>query len=438
MPSKLEIRTRLTALAADIDADLATVPPPSMDSRPETIVVEAGANLPSLIERSAGDTLFVLAPGYVQDLAEFTIDKPCMLVADRVPVGRATSAPGPTLVVGSVKVKAPDVLVRGVRLQAKNREAALIEAGSRTSIVQCYLDGGPAGVKRGVLANAAGVTVDRSVIVNVRHTDDSQAIVGWSGTKNLRVFDSQLEAAGENIMLGGGDPSSEADTPQDVTVQHCWLRKPVGWRGMAGTVVKNLFELKNARRVRVLNCILENNWGGQGQTGYAITLTVRNQYGGAPYSTIEDVAIEDCIVRNAASGVQILARDDSRPSGRMARVAIRRNRFEGLAGVQLAGAGHQIFISAGPEDLEIVGNTFTGSNLNSFLSFDGPSFTADRMVVTDNFAQEGEYGIFGSSAPGLGKAALDMYAPGCRWARNTIARGPSGRWVNYPDGTTVV
>jgi hypothetical protein len=288
-----------------------------------------------------------------------------------------------------------------------------------------------------VLANVSGVTVDRSVILNIRHTDDAQAIIGWDGTKNLTVTDCQLESSGENIMLGGGDPSSESNTPQDVLIQHCWMRKPLAWKGKAGTTVKNLFELKNAKRVKVLNCTLENSWGGQGQTGYAIVLTVRNQYGGATYATIEDVEIADCTVKNAASGVQILARDDSQPSGRMSRVALRRNTFTGLQGSALAGVGHQVFISAGPKDLELSANSFAGSNLNSFLSFDGPQFTAEGLVVADNSGQEGEYGIFGSDAPGLGRAALEMYAPGCRWERNRISRGQSGRWINYPEGTTV-
>jgi hypothetical protein len=52
--------------------------------------------------------------------------------------------------------------------------------------------------------------------------------------------------------------------------------------------VKNLLELKNARRVTIRGNVLENNWVSA-QAGFAILFTVRNEDGAAPWAVIEDV-----------------------------------------------------------------------------------------------------------------------------------------------------
>lgn len=70
-----------------------------------------------------------------------------------------------------------------------------------------------------------------------------------------------------------------------------------GRPGVAGEVptaaaptwaVKNLFELKNARRVTIEFHVFENNWANA-QMGYAILFTPRNQNGGCNWCVVEDV-----------------------------------------------------------------------------------------------------------------------------------------------------
>ena len=65
--------------------------------------------------------------------------------------------------------------------------------------------------------------------------------------------------------------------------------------------MKNLFELKNARRVLVEGNLMEYVWQ-EAQVGYAILLTPRNQDGRAPWVTVEDVTIRRNLVRHAGGG----------------------------------------------------------------------------------------------------------------------------------------
>ena len=73
--------------------------------------------------------------------------------------------------------------------------------------------------------------------------------------------------------------------------------------------MKNLFELKNARQVRVERNLFANNWE-QAQSGGAIVLTPRNQDGGCRWCVVEDVTFESNVIRGVGAGFTILGRDD--------------------------------------------------------------------------------------------------------------------------------
>ena len=97
----------------------------------------------------------------------------------------------------------------------------------------------------------------------------------------------------------------------------------------ASWTVKNLFELKNARNVVVDGNLMENSWT-DAQTGYAVLFTVRNQDGGAPWSTVDTVTFTNNIVRHAPGGINILGRDYLYPSQQTKNILIRNNLFDDL------------------------------------------------------------------------------------------------------------
>jgi hypothetical protein len=78
--------------------------------------------------------------------------------------------------------------------------------------------------------------------------------------------------------------------------------------------IKNAFELKCAINVKLTNSILEYAGTSAGQGAYLIVLTPRNQDGGAPWSTVQNVLIENCIGRYAGGVAQFLGRDDGNES----------------------------------------------------------------------------------------------------------------------------
>ena len=142
---------------------------------------------------------------------------------------------------------------------------------------------------------------------------DAQAICGGIGDGPMgpyKILNNFLEASGENIMFGGG----QGTPPHDIEVRHNHMFKPMTWmKGQSGYIggrdgnsfiVKNLFELKNAQRVLLDGNILENNWGGFTQVGFAILLTPKNP-GGCPICQVTDVTIRYNSISHVGSGLQI-------------------------------------------------------------------------------------------------------------------------------------
>src|SRR6185295_19143823 len=176
---------------------------------------------------------------------------------------------------------------------------------------------------------------------------DSQAIVGWNGPGPFRIANNYLEAAGENVMFGGADPAIDGLVPSDIEVVGNHMAKPLAWRGGPWTV-KNLFELKSARRVLVEGNLFENNWAAA-QNGFAILMTVRTVDDSTPWAVVEDVIFTRNVVRRATSGVNILGLDDGSPtrSGRTRFVSIAHNQFLEIGEPGRAGSGIFIQVLAG-------------------------------------------------------------------------------------------
>ena len=143
---------------------------------------------------------------------------------------------------------------------------------------------------------------------------DSQAIAGGLGDQAqgpFRIMNNYLEAAGENIIFGGGGATV---TPADIEVRRNFFFKPLTWmKGAANFVggrngrpfiVKNLFELKNAERVLIEGNVFENSWGGFSQVGFALLLTPKNP-GNCSVCKVRDVTIRYSRFSHAGAAMQI-------------------------------------------------------------------------------------------------------------------------------------
>ncbi|MGH9903592.1 MAG: hypothetical protein ACRD68_17435, partial [Pyrinomonadaceae bacterium] len=205
-------------------------------------------------------------------------------------------------------------------------------------------------------------------------------------------------------------------------------RKPLEWRG-GRWAVKNLLELKNARRVRIEGNLLENNWAAA-QSGTAILFTPRNQDGKAPWSEVSDVLFQHNILRHAVNGITVLATDDIRPSRPTRNIRILHNLFYDLDGQKWgSGPGGVLLGLNGPGARDIVLAHNTAVHTGACVVFES-NVSVNGLVIRDN--------IMGQHILGHGMAgteALGRFA-GSTWQllRNVIVVGERpDYWENrYP------
>ncbi len=188
--------------------------------------------------------------------------------------------------------------------------------------------------------------------------------------------------------------------------------------------VKNLFELKNARRVVVEYNVFENNWLAA-QNGYAILFTVRNQDGACTWCVVEDVDFRFNIVRNVAAGINILGYDNINVSAQSRNFRIRHNLFSRIT-TALGGQGWFLLLGNEPRDIVVDHNTIDHDGTTVVYSYGNNTTVLPirGFQFTNNATRQGEYGINGADfSPDDRDCRL---LPGRRGHRQLAAGGQRG------------
>ena len=149
---------------------------------------------------------------------------------------------------------------------------------------------------------------------------EAHAVHGGSGNYQdgtFKIEDNFLEASAQAILFGG---AAATTTPTDITIRFNHFFKPWQWMkgnspfqgGVTGNpfIVRHHLEFKNAIRVLMEDNLLENVWGGFGETGDAILLTPKSQHiksGGnvCPICQVTDVTLRYMHIIHASGGIVI-------------------------------------------------------------------------------------------------------------------------------------
>ncbi len=309
-----------------------------------------------------------------------------------------------------------------------------------------YIHGDPSkNCFRCVALNAAhAAVVDSHLAEGHAQGFDAQAICGWNGPGPFKIVNNYLEGSGENVMFGGADPHVPDLVPSDIEFRYNHCFKPLSWKiddpGYAGIpwAVKNLFELKNARRVLIEGNVFENNWV-HAQNGTAILFTVRNQDGRAPWSAVQDVTMINNLVRNSPTGFVVMGEDSPNQSQQSRRFLIRNNLFERIERMAF-------YITSAADDVEIDHNTFLPTNYMAFCmtglaghdaSGNVKGKPCNRFKLTNNVMG---FGLYGAGIDG-GQNSFAEAFPELTWDKNLFVGYGEGRaeWAMkrnaYPPGS---
>src|SRR5215217_2751259 len=289
-------------------------------------------------------------------------------------------------------------------------------------------------LQRGISLNSAETSIINSYISDIHAIrTDTQAICGWNGPGPYHIINNYLEAAAENIMFGGADPQIANLVPSDIEIRRNHFFKPLTWKvgdpsylGRNWTI-KNLLELKNARRVTIDGNVFQNNWV-EGQSGIPIVFTARNQDGNAPWSVVEDVVFSNNTVTNTQGGVNILKTSPESKGAITSRITISNNVFDRI------GLFDAFILLNNPNEIQFIHNTVFKSGNVLTMDADPGTPKGSGLVLRDNLFSEGGYGVFGSGI-GEGTSALGGFYNSYVFAKNNFA----GRDINmYPGGNSFV
>lgn len=280
-------------------------------------------------------------------------------------------------------------------------------------------------VRRCVALNSASSAVVDSWLSDCHELgSDSQAIAIWNGPGPFKIVNNYLEAAGENIMLGGNDPSIPQMTPSDIEIRRNHLFKQPSWKGIWS--VKNLLEMKHAQRVLVEGNVLENSWQ-HAQNGVGVVMKSVNQNGSCSWCVTQDVTYRLNTLTNVGAGYNIGASpDNANPTVHARRLVLMDNIATKInTSAQFNGDGRAFLLDGDLRDVVIAHNT----TLNASHGFVMGGMPSVSLTVRDNFFGARNYAVIGTNLNG--GAAWTHFAPLGVFLNNVFIGDPSMTGTNY-------
>jgi len=289
----------------------------------------------------------------------------------------------------------------------------------------------------------SGATVIRDSWISDCHAVgfDSQAILGCNGPGPYLIENNDLQGATENVMFGGCDPVSSDLIPSDITIRRNYIHKQESWKGTWS--IKNLFELKNARRVLLEGNVLEHSWVAS-QVGMAIVIKSSTENCAAcTWEGTKDVTLQWNLFRYSHRGLNIQAIDGSSAgttASHTERVTVTHNLFTdiGTSNGIAPSDGWLMLLTHDLKDILIQHNTFVGNTpgygLAAYFTYSGGA--ARRVEIADNvYAGQSYYAL--SSDGGNHMAALTAFAgTSWRFAGNAVSQIDQQFWSLYPSGNS--
>jgi hypothetical protein len=277
--------------------------------------------------------------------------------------------------------------------------------------------------------------------------NDNQCFMEINSPGPLLFQNNFIQAAGENIMFGGGDPVISGQIASDITIVGNVFQKNPSWEGQAAPlnwVVKNLFEIKNAQRVLLDGNTFMNTWvAGQNE---AIIIRSVNQSGACTWCSALDVTVTNNYIQYAPEAfvlAPIVA--PSNPSVPTGRLLFQNNLMVDIACALPSGGKGLLFelgVNSTPytmHDIIIDHNTGfsdpTACGQSGAIYFDnggGTSFMTG-LQFTNNIFNHGLDAVNGDSCGSTvpGSCALNLYASGYTYSANVLMTA-----TGAPDGST--
>lgn len=222
----------------------------------------------------------------------------------------------------------------------------------------------------------------------------------------------------------GGTARWKGDLINNIEIRQNTLNKPDAWNAFSNP--KAWIEIKLAKGL-----VIDGNDMYSG-VGTAIALTVRNQDGGSPWSTIEDVTITNNRIRGYKWGFSLLMTDNEQPSVVGKNIVIKNNLFYEPRSMDNSAVNF----------LQLVGGSNITVQHNTLVQPGSPvmsNFVTTGFVFKDNIVANYQYGMQCTLSPN----SLAGCWPGMVMTGNVIIdsrwdKGDGSLSNKYPSGNFFV
>ncbi len=362
----------------------------------------------------AGDTLLLGTDlGYP---SLFTVDKAITLKSEtwaaRVGLRMTADEPAPRFLAGLYTI-GDGHSCRGLEVRHPDPNAAVTwQSANHALWDRMRIMGHPVnGARRGIIHFGSDFTLTNSFIDDCFHaSEDAQAFLAYDCGAGITLVNNYLAGSGQSVMFGGGDASSAERVPSGILIDNCDLTKKPAWIGVQQC--KCALEFKAAKSVVVQNSRLSYGGTNAGQGCYLIDATVRNQDGNAPWSTVENIEVKDCVGSHTSGIMNILGTDNVHPSGTLDGLNIHDCQFTDMDG----NLGHaRLFIlGGGPKHVRLDHLTISAVNEHIVGYFYSPT-PPIGMTLTNLTYPNGAWGNWNldgdTGHAGQGPAKILEYAP---------------------------
>lgn len=301
-------------------------------------------------------------------------------------------------------------------LEVNDPEIVFFLGGNGGIIDGCRLLGDSvSGAHHGVVWTGSNNRITNNYMDDFFRTDqDTQAVIGWDSGGGLVIDNNYLSAAGQAIMFGGSDNSGASRIPTDVDITNNDCTKKPKWIGTVDAPIMQVkcgIEIKMGINIRIIGNNVYYAGQSDGQGGYCFVVTVRNQDGGNPWSTIRNVEIANNTGSLASGVCNILGTDNDNPSDTLDTLNIHDNTFVSMDGNL---GHHRIYIiGGGPKHVTLKNTVFQGVNMDARCYFYGDKPPIGLVMAGMNLPHT-EYGYIldeDTGFAGEGPEQIMKYAP---------------------------
>ena len=298
-----------------------------------------------------------------------------------------------------------------------------------------WIHGSPTtSTKNGAVFNGRSLALIDSWIDQVRWKGiESHCVVAWTGAGPMKLVNDHFDCASIGVLLGGAARAIAGVAASDVEVRGNHFVKDTAYRGY---VAKNLFEVKDAKRVLLEGNVIEHSWF-EAQSAMAINLqSLTDEKNSDVQAT--DITVRWNRVSQAGQCITMSARGYNGVASPMAKVLIEQNLCTEIG---IDSISRVLLLTADLQGVEFRHNTFVRlatmrqGSITYVQKGSGPP--ASQVDFIDNLIGPGlDYGcIFGEGKSG--SDALAKYAKQWSFVGNGCWDSHPGA-AAYPTGNSFV